>query len=330
MDEISIDMDNRKKIGLLTSGGDAPGMNAAIRAVVRAAVNSNVSVIGIRHGYDGLLKADIVELGAKNVSEIMQLGGTILKTARSADMMASEGQEKAANICKILALDALFVIGGDGSLTGGLALSRLGVNIIGIPGTIDLDLDCSDYTIGFDTAVNTGTEAMNKIRDTSSSHERVSVVQVMGRNCGYIALWCGATAGAEEMLLPENGALDIDAVIRTIIQNRSKGKNHNLIVVAEGVGSAIDIAKAIEDATGIESRATILGYLQRGGAPSAVDRMHASAMGYEAVMAYLRGERNRVVVYKRGEYMTVDLEEGLAVKRPFNHRLYQMIKMLSV
>jgi len=323
-------MDNEKKIGILTSGGDAPGMNAAIRAVVRAAVNNDIKVLGIRHGYEGLLKADILEMNAKSVSEIMQLGGTILKTARCAEMMTAEGQERAANIYKILGLDALFVIGGDGSLTGGLKLSRLGVDIIGIPGTIDLDLDCTDYTIGFDTAVNTGMDAMNKIRDTSSSHERVSVVQVMGRNCGYIALWCGATAGAEEMLMPENGPADIDGLIRTILENRAKGKDHNLIIVAEGSGDAIAIAKAIEDATGIESRATILGYLQRGGSPTAVDRMHASAMGYEAVMAFLRGERNRVVVYKAGAYMTMDLEEGMACKRPFNRDMYRMAKTLSV
>ncbi len=320
----------QKKIGILTSGGDAPGMNTAIRAVVRAAVYKGMKVIGIRHGYEGLLSADIVDLSPRSVSDTINKGGTILLTARCAQMMKPEGQEKAAQVCKVLGLDALIIIGGNGSLSGGLALSKLGVNVIGIPGTIDLDLDCTEYTIGFDTAVNTGMDAINKLRDTSSSHERCSVVEVMGRNAGYIAAWCGLVGGAEELLIPEKPEIDSARVIQQIIENRSKGKTHNLIVVAEGSGKSEALAKEIQDVTGIESRATILGHLQRGGSPTAVDRMHASIMGFVAVEEIEKGQYNKVVVFRDGKHMTMDLEEALNYKREFDNRIYEIVKILAI
>ena len=318
-----------KKIGILTSGGDAPGMNAAIRAVVRTARANNIEVKGIKRGYEGLLSGEIIDMSARSVSEIIQRGGTILLTARSADMMTPEGQEKAANICRFLGLDALVVAGGDGSIRGALALSKLGVNVSCIPATIDLDLPCSDYTIGFDSAVNTAMEAITKIRDTSSSHERCSVVEVMGRDCGYLALWCAMTGGAEDVLLPELSTCE-DEVIRRIIENRARGKRHNLVVVAEGMFRAVALAKKIQDMTGIETRPSILGYLQRGGAPSALDRVHASMMGYEAVKLLMEGQFNRVVIFKDGKYSNMNIEEALEVKRDFNDNMYHIARMLAI
>lgn len=319
-----------KKIGVLTSGGDAPGMNAVIRSVVRTAHAKGVKVIGIKRGYEGLLNGEFEELTSKSVSEIMTRGGTILLTARSEEMRTEEGQKKAANICSILGLDALVVIGGDGSLRGALDLSKFGVNVIGIPGTIDLDLDCSEYTIGFDTAVNTAMEAMTKLRDTSFSHERCSIVEVMGRNCGEIAIWSGLTSGAEEVLIPENPHIDVNHVIEEILENRNKGKTHNLIVVAEGVGSSQELAKQIEEATGVEVRSTILGHLQRGGQPTAVDRMHASVMGYMAVDALLQGKKNRIIIYKNGKHTDIDIAEGLSYKREYDNTNYEIIKTLAI
>ena len=330
------------KIGVLTSGGDAPGMNAAIRAVVRAGVNRGMKVIGIRKGFQGLLNAELVDLAPRSVSDTIHRGGTLLLTARCPNMMSREGQEKAAGICKILNLDALVVIGGDGSLKGCSALSALGVNTICIPATIDLDISCTEYSIGFDTAVNTGMEAINKIRDTSSSHERCSVVEVMGRESGAIAFWCSLTGGAEEALTvenrskkegagdQENTALDYDRIVRAIVENRAKGKTHNLIVVAEGVGGSVNLAKHIEKVTGIQSRATILGHLQRGGAPTALDRMHASIMGHLAVEAICAGEKNRVIIFKEGRHGIISLEEALEMKRTYDCSMYDIMKTLSV
>ena len=320
-----------RKIGLLTSGGDAPGMNAAIRAIVRTSMHYNVRVTGIMRGFDGLLQGDITDLGSEDVSDIVHRGGTILRTARCAEMMTAEGQEKAANICKILNLDALFVIGGNGSIAGGLSLSKLGVNVICLPGTIDLDLDCSEYTIGFDTAVNTGMEAISKLKDTSSSHQRCSIIEVMGRYKGFIALWCGIVGGAEEVVVPEEEATtNQNQVIEQILSNRSKGKMHNMIVVAEGIGDSAALAKKIEDATGIATRATILGHLQRGGNPTAIDRMWASTMGYEAVDIYLKGFKNRVLVVKDGVCAHLDVEEALEYKRPYDDKNYRMMKILAL
>lgn len=319
-----------KKIGILTSGGDAPGMNTALRAIVRTAIANEINVIGIKKGFEGLLNGEFSEMNAKSVSEIIHKGGTILRTARCMEMMTEEGKDKAAQVCKILGLDALIVIGGDGSLHGGEALAQRGVNVIGIPGTIDLDLDCTEYTIGFDTAVSTGVDAINKLRDTSYSHERCSVVEVMGRNCGAIALWCGLAGGAEEVLFPEQKDRDINSVIEQILENRSKGKTHNLIIVAEGVGNSHELAQKIQDVTGIETRATILGHLQRGGVPTPVDRMHASVMGYNAVMALIEGKKNRIMIYRDGKHTDIDLSEGLAYKREYDTSFYDITKILAV
>ena len=320
-----------KKIGVLTSGGDAPGMNAAIRAVVRTALYHDISVIGIRKGYNGLINGEIKEMYSKDVSNVMNLGGTILHTARCPEMMTEEGQNKAAAIYKILGLDARVVIGGDGSYRGMAELAKRGVNCIGIPATIDLDMNNTEYTIGFDTAVNTGMDALNKLRDTSSSHERCSVVEVMGRDAGYIAIWCGMVGGAEDVMFPEEkGEADSAKVIQQILENRSIGKRHNLIVVAEGVGGTQKLAKEIQEITGIQTRATILGHLQRGGSPTAVDRMHASMMGYHAVKAILAGEQNKVVAYNRGRYEILDLEKALQMEKTLDREVYEVIKILAI
>lgn len=318
-----------KKIAVLTSGGDAPGMNSAVRAVVRTAVHNNIQVLGVKRGFEGLLNGDIEELGAGDVSNIMFRGGTILLTARSEEMRTEAGIDKAAQLCSLLKLDALVIIGGNGSLRGGLDLSKKGINIIGIPGTIDLDLDCTDYTIGFDTAVNTSLDAVNKIRDTSSSHERCSVVEVMGRHAGFIALWTGLAGGAEEVVIAEK-EIKKEAIIEQILENRSKGKRHNLIVVAEGRGNSQELAEEIEKSTGISTRATILGHLQRGGTPTARDRVAASIMGYNAVEALIEGRKNLIIIEKDGKYTDVDLEEGLNYKREYDDRLYSITKVLAI
>lgn len=321
---------NVKKIGVLTSGGDAPGMNAVIRAVVRTALKQDIEVIGIRRGYDGLLSGDIINLDATSVSDIINHGGTMLLSARCSEMMSQEGQKRAYEISRVLGLDALVVIGGDGSLTGAKKLSDLGLPVIGIPGTIDLDLPCTDYTIGFDTAVNNGMAAISKIRDTSSSHERCSVVEVMGRNCGAIALWCAISGGADEVLIPEVSGGDVDSIIRNILENRAKGKRHNLIIVAEGIGGSQNLAKKIEEITGIQTRATILGHLQRGGYPTAIDRIHGSNMGSLAVETLVNGEKNRVIIMKDGKYTHMDIEEALSYTREFDMSLYNSVYKLSV
>ena len=318
-----------KKIGVLTSGGDAPGMNAAIRSVVRTANDCGIKVVGIQRGFEGLLHGELNELSGKDVSNIMNRGGTILYTARSAEMRTPEGVEKAAQVCKVLQLDALVIIGGNGSLAGGLDLSKHGINIMGIPGTIDLDLDCTEYTVGFDTAVNTSLDAINKIRDTSCSHERCSVVEVMGRDAGHIALWTGLAGGAEEVLVPED-PVNKDAVVEQILENRSHGKNHNLIVVAEGVGHSQELAEYIENITGIQTRATILGHLQRGGSPTAKDRLAAGIMGYNAVKLIAEGARNRIMIVKDGKFTDIDLKEGLSYKRAYDKTLYNIIKVLAI
>ncbi|GHV43948.1 ATP-dependent 6-phosphofructokinase [Clostridia bacterium] len=300
---------------------------------MRTAVSHNVKVYGFRRGYEGLLSSDLMEMNNKSVSDIIYKGGTMLLTARCMEMMTPEGQEKAANVCKVLGLDALIVIGGDGSLHGGLRLSERGVNVIGMAGTIDLDLACTDYTIGFDTAVNTVMDAITKIRDTSTSHERCSVVEVMGRNAGYIALWCGITGGAEEVLVPEDLSVDAHAVIEQIMKNRSGGKTHNLIIVAEGrggKGKTEEFAREIEKLTGIETRATILGHLQRGGSPTALDRMHAAIMGNLAVETVLKGETNKMIIFKNGKYDAMDLAEALKVTREYDPHYYNVMKVLSV
>lgn len=320
-----------KKIGVLTSGGDAPGMNAAIRAVVRTGRYFDLNVIGIRKGYNGLINGEIKEMYSRDVSNVMNLGGTILHTARCPEMMTAEGLDKAAAIYKILSLDALIVIGGDGSYRGMAELAKRGVNCVGIPATIDLDMNNTEYTIGFDTAVNTGMDALNKLRDTSSSHERCSVVEVMGRDAGYIAVWCGMVGGAEDVMFPEEkDTIDSKEVIQQILANRSTGKRHNLIVVAEGVGGTQKLAKDIQEITGIQTRATILGHLQRGGSPTATDRMHASMMGYYAVKALLEGRENIVIAYNKGQYEVLDLFEALDMKKSLDKEIYDVVKILSI
>ena len=326
LDEIE---DSIRTIGVLTSGGDAPGMNAAIRAVVRRALAKGLKVRGIRRGYHGLLKEEIIDMSARDVSDIIERGGTVLQTARCKTMRTEEGQQKAAAICKKYGIDGLVVIGGDGSFAGAQKLANLGVNTIGIPGTIDLDIACTDYTIGFDTAVNTAMEAIDKIRDTSTSHERCSIIEVMGRNAGYIALWCGIANGAEDILLPERYDNDEQALINHIIEGRKKGKKHHLIINAEGIGHSTGMARRIEAATGIETRATILGYMQRGGSPTCKDRMYASIMGAYAVDLLAEGKSNRLVAYKDGKFVDYDIDEALAMTKDINDYEFNISALLS-
>lgn len=317
-----------KTIAVLTSGGDAPGMNAAIRAVVRTGIARGLKVKGIRKGYQGLLNEDIIDLEARDVSDIIQRGGTILGTARCLEFKHAEGQKKGADICRKHGIDGIVVIGGDGSYRGAQALSRNGINTIGLPGTIDLDIACTEYTIGFDTAVNTAMQAIDRVKDTSSSHERCSIIEVMGRDAGYIALWCGIANGAEDILLPEKYDYDEQRIINNIIENRKKGKSHHIIINAEGIGHSVSMARRIEAATGIETRATILGYMQRGGSPSAMDRYYASIMGAYAVDIMLKGMTNRVVGYKKGEFVDYDIEEALNMTKSINEYQYEVSKIL--
>lgn len=318
-----------KTIAVLTSGGDAPGMNAAIRAVVRTAIAKGLTVKGIERGYAGLLNEEIIDMDAKSVSDIIQRGGTILGTARCLEFKEPEVQKVGADICRKHGIDGLVVIGGDGSYRGAQALARNGINAIGLPGTIDLDIACTDYTIGFDTAVNTAMEAIDKVRDTSTSHERCSIIEVMGRNAGYIALWCGIADGAEDILLPEKYDYNEQAIIDNIIQKKKMGKKHYIIVNAEGVGDSMEMAKRIEAATGIETRATILGHIQRGGSPSCKDRYYASIMGSYAVDLLIAGKTNRVVGYKNGEFVDYDIEEALAMKKSIPEYSYEISRLLS-
>lgn len=317
-----------KTIGVLTSGGDAPGMNAAIRAVVRTAIHNGINVKGIMRGYAGLLQEEIVDMDSTSVSEIIHRGGTILYTARCQEFTTPEGQKKGAEICRKHGIDGVVVIGGDGSFQGAGKLSALGINTIGIPGTIDLDIACTDYTIGFDTAVNTAMEAIDKVRDTSTSHERCSIIEVMGRNAGYIALWCGFANGAEDVLLPERYDGNEQVLIDRIIENRKRGKKHHIIINAEGIGHSTSMAKRIEAATGIETRATILGYMQRGGAPTCKDRVYASIMGAKAVELLLAGHSNRLVAYKNGEYVDFDIQEALAMTKDISEDQFRISKLL--
>ncbi len=318
-----------KTIGILTSGGDAPGMNAAIRACVRRGIQNGLTVKGIERGYSGLLQEEIVDMDKHSVSDIIERGGTILGTARCEEMRTKEGQEEAARICRKHGIDGLVVIGGDGSYRGALALSRLGINAIGLPGTIDLDIACTDYTIGFDTAINTAMQAIDKVRDTSSSHERCSIIEVMGRNAGYIALWCGIANGAEDILLPEKYDYDEQKIVDNIINNRKHGKKHHIIINAEGIGHSTSMARRIEAATGIETRATILGYMQRGGSPTCKDRYYASIMGAYAADIVAAGKRDRIVAYRNGQFVDVDIEEALAMTKSIPEYQFEISQALS-
>lgn len=319
-----------KTIGVLTSGGDAPGMNAAIRAVVRRAISEGLNVKGIKKGYQGLINEDIVDMSARDVSDIIQRGGTILRTARCEEFKTLEGQKRGAEVCKKYGIDGIVVIGGDGSYRGAQALSKQGINTIGLPGTIDLDIACTDYTIGFDTAINTAMQAIDKVRDTSSSHERCSIIEVMGRNAGYIALWCGVANGAEDILLPEKYQYNEQDLINNIVANHKKGKTHHLIINAEGIGHSTSMARRIEAATGLETRATILGYMQRGGSPTCKDRFYASMMGAYAVDLLKQGKSNRVVGYKGGEWVDFDIDEALAMQKDINDFEYSVSESLRI
>ena len=317
-----------KTIGILTSGGDAPGMNAAIRAVVRTAINKGLKVKGIQKGYNGLINEEIIDMDKRSVADIIQRGGTILYTARCMEFMTPEGQKKGAEVCKKHGIDGIVVIGGDGSFRGAQKLAEAGVNTIGLPGTIDLDIACTDYTIGFDTAINTAMEAIDKIRDTSTSHERCSIIEVMGRNAGYIALWCEIANGADGILIPEKEQFDEQDLIETILSNRLKGKKHHVVINAEGIGDSNRLAKRIETATGIETRATILGHIQRGGSPTAKDRVYASTMGAYAVDLLSGGATNRVIAYKAGQFTDFDIDEALAMKKTIDEYQFLISRLM--
>lgn len=318
-----------RTIGILTSGGDAPGMNAAIRAVVRSGISNGMRVMGIQRGYNGLINGEIYEMSRSSVSDIIQRGGTILRTARSEEFRTPEGRKKAYNVLKVFGIEGLVVIGGDGSFTGAQKLSQeFDIKTVGVPGTIDNDLAYTDYTIGFDTALNTVLDAINKLRDTSTSHERVSIVEVMGRHCGDIALYAGLAGGAESIIIPEVD-YSFDELCKTIIEGKVRGKIHNLIILAEGVGGAEELAKHIEEVTGIETRATILGHIQRGGSPTAFDRILASRLGAKAVEVLLEGKSQRVVGIRNNKIIDVDINEALAMQRENRHDLYDLAKTLS-
>ncbi len=321
---------NLNSIAVLTSGGDAPGMNAAVRAVVRSAINKNIQVYGVRRGYNGLLTGEVVQMNLRSVSDIIHRGGTMLCTARSEEYNTPAGVKKAADYCRSLGVKGVVVIGGDGSFKGARDLSGAGIPCVGIPGTIDNDIACTDYTIGFDTAMNTALEMVDKIRDTAQSHDRCSVVEVMGRRCGDIALQTGIACGATSILVPEK-PVDLDKmVVEKIINTKATGKRHFIVVVAEGVGGTEDIAKYIEAKTGIESRATILGHVQRGGSPTLRDRVVASAMGHHAVELLSSGIGNRVVALQGGNVVDLDITEALNMKRVFDEELYNIAMDVSI
>ena len=303
-----------KRIGVLTSGGDAPGMNAAVRSVVRAALYHGLEVYGIRRGWNGLITGDIVKLDEKSVTRIINKGGTILYTARSKEFMTQEGQQKAASVCKFLGLDSIIAIGGDGTFRGAQALSKFGVNVIGIPATIDNDIGCTNYCLGFDTAANTSIECIDKLRDTMQSHERCSVVEVMGRHAGYLAMYVGLAVGATAVLVPEH-PLSNEELIEKIRKARLNGFTHYMIVVAEGVMPATKVAKIIKEGTDLDPRVTILGHIQRGGSPTARDRVAATKMGYLAVELLVAGKTNRIVCTHEGGFIDIDMDEGLASKK---------------
>ena len=304
-----------KRIGVLTSGGDAPGMNACVRSVVRTAIHHGIECYGIRRGYNGLISGDIIKLDEKSIAHIINRGGTILYTARSKEFMTEEGQRKAVSTCKFLGLDGIVAIGGDGTFRGAQALSRYGINVACIPATIDNDICCTNYSIGFDTAANTAIECIDKLRDTMQSHERCSVVEVMGRNAGFLAMYVGLAVGATAVLVPED-PIDFERdVIEKIRQARFNGFTHYMIVVAEGAGSAADIAKRIKESIDLDPRVTVLGHIQRGGCPTGRDRVNATKMGYLAVELLLQGKTNRIICTNDGSFIDIDIEDGLSMKK---------------
>lgn len=318
----------QKKIGILTSGGDAPGMNAAIRAVARAALKKGFEVVGIKRGYNGLINGDMVELTERSVSDIIQRGGTMLYTARCLEFKEEAGLQKAKKTCLDNNISGIVAIGGDGSFRGAADLSARGIPCVGLPGTIDNDITCTEYTIGYDTAMNTAMELVDKLRDTTQSHDRCSVVEVMGRNAGYIALNTGVACGAT-FIVTKEVPFTVDEIVDKIKQTQATGKQHFIIVVSEGVGGSAELAKTIQDRTGIESRATILGHVQRGGAPTVRDRVVASEMGYYAVELLANGIGNRVVGMKGGKVYDVDIQEALSMKKSFDLELYKIAHEIS-
>ena len=318
-----------KRIGVLTSGGDAPGMNAAVRAVARTALANGIECVGIRRGWQGLINSDFTLLNRESVGHILSRGGTILYTARSSEFMTLEGQQRAVATCKMLGIDGIVAIGGDGTFRGALALSRLGVPVVGVPATIDNDIGCTHYTIGFDTACNTAIECIDRLRDTMQSHERCSIVEVMGRNAGFLALYVGIAVGATAVLVPER-ELDFQRdVVERIQESRLAGNTHFMIVVAEGVGSAVDIGKQVREAVGIEPRVTVLGHIQRGGTPSARDRETATRMGYSAVKALAGGRSNCIIAIQGGEIMEIPIEEALVMKKSLQMDRYEIMETMQ-
>lgn len=318
-----------KTIGVLTSGGDAPGMNAAIRAVVRTSIYNNVRILGIKQGYNGLIRGNIEEMNLSSVADIIHRGGTILRTARCEEFQTDEGIEKALNVIEVFDIDGLIILGGDGSFKGAKKLSEAGVPTIGVPCTIDNDMGYTDYTIGFFTAVETVVDAISKIRDTSSSHGRANIVEVMGRSCGDIALFAGLAGGAESIIVPEE-AIDIDSVCRKVIKGRNRGKLHSIIALAEGVGNAYELAKEIEEKTGAETKVTILGHIQRGGTPTAFDRIIASKMGNKAVELLIEGKSGRAMGFKDNDIIDLDIDEALSQEKDFDREMYEVAKILSI
>ncbi len=324
-------MENKiKRIGVLTSGGDSPGMNAAVRAVVRTAITCGMECIGIRRGWQGLIQSDFVPLDAASVGHILDRGGTMLYTARSEDFRTEQGRQRAMATCKMLGLDAIVAIGGDGTFRGALEFSRMGMSVVGIPATIDNDIGCTNYTIGFDTACNTAIECIDKLRDTMQSHERCSVVEVMGRNAGFLALYVGISVGATAVLVPERGTDFEHDVIDRIRSARLAGNTHFMVVVAEGAGSAVDIGKKIHEAIGIEPRVTVLGHIQRGGSPNARDRETATRMGYFAVKALSEGRSNIVITTHDGSITEVNIEEALQMKKSLQMDRYEVLEAVGI
>ena len=318
-----------RRIGVLTSGGDAPGMNAAVRSVVRAAMFRGIEVVGIRRGWNGLINGDIVRLDEKSVAHIINRGGTILYTARSEEFRTPEGQQRAVNTCKLLGLDGIVAIGGDGTFRGALALSQHGISVVGIPGTIDNDIACTNYCIGFDTAANTAIECIDRLRDTMQSHERCSVVEVMGRNAGHLALYVGLAVGATAVLVPEQQEDFQKEIIEKIRNARLNGFTHYMVVVAEGAGSAYDVARKIKEEICIEPRVTVLGHIQRGGTPTARDRVTATRMGYRAVDILASGGTNRVICINDGRMCDIDIEEGLALRKGIDQEEWTVLEAMT-
>ncbi|MBQ3481697.1 MAG: 6-phosphofructokinase [Oscillospiraceae bacterium] len=318
-----------KRIGVLTSGGDAPGMNAAVRAVVRTAIANGIECVGIRRGWQGLINSDFVPLTRESVGHILSRGGTILYTARSDEFMTEKGRLKAVATCKMLGLDGIVAIGGDGTFRGALELSRLGVPVVGVPATIDNDVGCTNYTIGFDTACNTAIDCIDKLRDTMQSHERCSVVEVMGRNAGFLALYVGIAVGATTVLVPERPIDFHKDVVERIQDSRLAGNTHFMIVVAEGVGSAVEIGKQIHEAVGMDPRVTVLGHIQRGGAPNARDRETATRMGYYAVNAFAEGRSNCIIATQEGGIVEIPIEEALARKKHLQMDRYRIMEIMQ-